>query len=245
MGLEVQIEPVFGQLTVEWAVLGSTVPPRQFLFHLHAPDTLRLGIHVTDFHSNTWEAVRSVSQLEDMQDSIGVGGSWSEFIDYLVNSIKSEDTKLVLEGCSDSDGAVNAKLVAQKSKGMPKISIALTKLVGLAATEAIANFSLRLFKEFKSINDSFVEERERSMQLSKVVSAEKERNESIQSQLEQYTKRQKIQRIGSSDVNGAQNSPEKQTARDTKSIKVVNRVVPAYRRAKVRGAVLQDIEDET
>ncbi|XP_061993216.1 uncharacterized protein LOC133711056 [Rosa rugosa] len=245
MGLEVRLEPAFGQLSVERAVMGSTPPQRQFLFHLHAPDSLHLGIHVTDFHSNTWEAVRSVSQLDDMQDSIGIGGTWSEFIDYLVNSIKSEDTKLVLEGPLNSDGAAAAKLVAQKAKGMPKISIAMTKLVGSAATEAIANLSLQLFKEFKSINESYVEERERSMQLSKVVSAEKERNDSIQSQLELYTKRQKIQRIGSSDINGAQNSPEKQATRDTKSTKVVNRVVPAYRRAKVRGAVLQDIEDET
>ncbi|KAM5569673.1 hypothetical protein ABKV19_016934 [Rosa sericea] len=180
-----------------------------------------------------------------MQDSIRIGGTWSEFIDYLVNSIKSEDTKLVLEGPSNSDGAAAAKLVAQKAKGMPKISIAMTKLVSSAATEAIANLSLQLFKEFKSINESYVEERERSMELSKVVSAEKERNDSIQSQLELYTKRQKIQRIDSSDINGAQNSPEKQATRNTKSTKAVNRVVPAYRRAKVRGTILQDIEDET
>ncbi|XP_061993551.1 uncharacterized protein LOC133711442 [Rosa rugosa] len=198
------------------------------LFHLHAPDSLHLGIHVTDFHSNTWEAVRSVSQMDDMQDSIGIG-----------------DTKLVLERPLNSDGAAAAKLVAQKSKGMPKISIAMTKLVDSAATEAIANLSLQLFKEFKSINESYVEERERSMELSKVVSAEKERNDSIQRQLELYTKRQKIQRIGSSDINGAQNSPEKQATRNTNSTKVVNRVVPAYRRAKVRGTVLQEIEDET
>lgn len=248
MGLEVHLEPIFGQLRVEWADMGSASPLRQFLFHIHAPDSLHLGIRVTDFHSNTWEALRSVSQLEDMQDSIGIGGTWSEFIDYLVMSIKSEDAKLVLEGHSTSEGAAAAKLVGQKSKGMPKISIALTKLVGSGATEAIANLSLQLFKEFKGINKSYVEERERCMQLSKVVSAEKERNDSIQSQLEQYCKRPKIQRIGSSDIagfsNGAQNSPEKQATRDAKSTKVVNRVVPAYRRAKVRGAVLQDTEDE-
>ncbi|XP_024196025.1 uncharacterized protein LOC112199212 [Rosa chinensis] len=142
-------------------------------------DSLHLGIHVTDFHSNTWEAVRLVSQLDDMQDNIGVRGTWSEFIDYLVNSIKSKDTKLVLEGPSNSDGAIAAKLVAQKAKGMPKISIAITKLVGSTAIEAIANLSLHLFKEFKRINESYVEEHEQSIQLSKVVSAEKERNDSI------------------------------------------------------------------
>ncbi|PRQ38335.1 hypothetical protein RchiOBHm_Chr4g0412711 [Rosa chinensis] len=114
-----------------------------------------------------------------MQDNIGVRGTWSEFIDYLVNSIKSKDTKLVLEGPSNSDGAIAAKLVAQKAKGMPKISIAITKLVGSTAIEAIANLSLHLFKEFKRINESYVEEHEQSIQLSKVVSAEKERNDSI------------------------------------------------------------------
>lgn len=38
------------------------------------------------------------------RDSIGIGGSWSDFIDYLIASVKSEDVKLVLEGHSNSDG---------------------------------------------------------------------------------------------------------------------------------------------
>lgn len=38
------------------------------------------------------------------RDNIGIGGSWSEFIDYFVASIKSEDVKLVLHGQSDSGG---------------------------------------------------------------------------------------------------------------------------------------------
>lgn len=54
-------------------------------------------------------------------------------------------------------GAAYAKLVAQKSKGMPVISISLTKLVGTAGTEAIANLSLHLFEEFNSIHESYVE----------------------------------------------------------------------------------------
>jgi len=37
-------------------------------------------------------------------DIIGIGGSWSEFADYFVNSLKSQDLKLVLEPNSNSDG---------------------------------------------------------------------------------------------------------------------------------------------
>lgn len=54
-------------------------------------------------------------------------------------------------------GAVHAKLVAQKSKGMPRISISLTKLVDSAANEAMANLSLELFKAFKNVRYSLVE----------------------------------------------------------------------------------------
>ena len=38
------------------------------------------------------------------RDIIGIGGSWSEFVDYFVASLKSEDLKLVLEANSSSDG---------------------------------------------------------------------------------------------------------------------------------------------
>jgi hypothetical protein len=38
------------------------------------------------------------------RDNIGIGGSWSEFVDYVIASIKSEDLKLVMEGHSNSGG---------------------------------------------------------------------------------------------------------------------------------------------
>ncbi|KAK9291815.1 hypothetical protein L1049_019765 [Liquidambar formosana] len=190
-----------------------------------------------------------------MRDNIGVGGSWSEFVDYVIASIKSEDVKLDLKGQSISDGVAYAKLVAQKLKGMPLISISLVKLVDSAASEAIANLSLELFKAFKSMQSLFVKEQEYSYQLTKVMSADQDKNESIQSQLELYSKRQKVHKTNVSykadasvpsmssailSSNGLQNSPDKAVTRD----KLTNRVVPAYRRAKVRGAVLQDTEDD-
>ncbi|XP_034690886.1 uncharacterized protein LOC117918379 isoform X4 [Vitis riparia] len=97
MGFE-DFEAIFGEAKPEWAN-----ESRRFLFHFDAIDPSRLRIRVTDFHSSTWEAVRSVEQLEDMRDTVGIGGSWSEFVDYVIASIKSEDVKLVLEENAKSD----------------------------------------------------------------------------------------------------------------------------------------------
>ncbi|GMY12506.1 U2 small nuclear ribonucleoprotein auxiliary factor-like protein [Fagus crenata] len=254
MGFE-DFEPIFGEPKVEWASAqaqdSDPLPP--FLFRVHASDPSHLTIHVTDFHSNTWEAVKSVVQLEDMRDNIGIGGSWSEFVDYVIASIKSEDLKLVMEGHSNSGGAAYAKLVGQKLKGMPLIFISLTKLVDSAASEAMANLSLELFKAFKNMRFLLREEQEQTIQLTKVISAEKEKNETIQSQLDYYSKRQKFQKMNATDkadvsappmINGLQNSPDKLKDQDAGSTKVTNRVVPAFRRAKVRGAFLQDTEDD-
>ncbi|XP_042976257.1 uncharacterized protein LOC122307430 isoform X2 [Carya illinoinensis] len=223
MGFE-GFEPIFGEPKVQWATAQDSLSLRPFLFLVHAPDPSHLRIHVTDFNSNTWEAVRSVVQLEDMRDIIGIGGSWSEFVDYFIASIKSEELKLVMEGDSNSE-----------------------------ATEAMANLSLELFKAFNNVRYLLVEEQEHSLQLMKEISTEKERNESIQSQLEQYSKRQKLPKMNASDKadasaplmsNGLQNSPDKLRSQDAGSKKVNNRVVPAHRRAKARGVILRDTDDD-
>jgi len=86
-----------------------------FLFHARAPHCSHLVIHVTDFHSDTWEAHLSVSSFKDIvsilslnhphlfilwswvsnyyfylpslqMDVIGIGGSWAEFADYFVKA---------------------------------------------------------------------------------------------------------------------------------------------------------------
>ncbi|KAK6924271.1 hypothetical protein RJ641_010471 [Dillenia turbinata] len=78
--------PIFGDLSA----LG------QFLFLVHSPQSFSLTFHVTDFYS-TWEAVKSISQLEDLRSDSGIGGSLYEFVDYIVASLKSGDVKLDLE----------------------------------------------------------------------------------------------------------------------------------------------------
>jgi hypothetical protein len=71
MGFE-GFEPIFGEPKVEWAVAQDSLPLRPFLFHARASDPSQLRIHVTDFHSNTWEALLSVVQLEDMVSHMGL-----------------------------------------------------------------------------------------------------------------------------------------------------------------------------
>ena len=45
------------------------------------------------------------------RDMIGIGGSWSEFIDYVIVSIKSDDVKLILEGQSKLEGILYFMLI--------------------------------------------------------------------------------------------------------------------------------------
>ncbi|XP_056159191.1 uncharacterized protein LOC115682438 isoform X1 [Syzygium oleosum] len=236
-----EFEAIFGEPRVEWSS-GGAHPLRRLLYYVHAPDPSHLRIHVTDFHSNTWEAIRSVHQLEDMRDNIGIGGSWSEFIDYFVASIKSEDVKVVLHGQSDSGGATSAKLVAQKAKGMPLIFVTLVKLVDFAAREVMGNLSMQLFMAFKNTQTSLAEEQEHNHQLTKPVTAEK--NESIQNKLESFSKKQKLPITSALAMSDASDpSTEKVVAQDASSKRVTNRVVPAHRRSKVRGVLLQNPED--
>ncbi|KAL9459580.1 hypothetical protein AB3S75_002893 [Citrus x aurantiifolia] len=135
---------------------------------------------------------------------------------------------------------------------MPRISISLTRLTGSAATEAMAKLSLELFTAFRSMQTLIVQEQERCLQLEKEAAAEKERNENLQNQ-PLYSKRQKLQKMNFSDKtdisasissNGSQDSPDKQAAQSPVASKFANRVIPVHRRAKVRGALLQDTEDD-
>ncbi|KAJ8433518.1 hypothetical protein Cgig2_006665 [Carnegiea gigantea] len=261
-------EAIFGEAKAEWETTPSNpecLPLNPFLFRVFAADPSQLRFHATDFGSYTWEATRSLHQLEDMRDSTGIGGSWLDFMNYVISSLRSKDVKLVLEWRSNSNGAKFAKLVARKSKGLPLISISLSKLSNPAASEAMASLSLELFKAYTVLHDSFIRvgsntysEQERCCQLSRVISAEKEKSQAIKRKLDaamhsESQRSQKTSDMGNiaspfdsdtSSVTAAVNSSEKQPAADGQSTKVTSRAVPAYRRAKVRGAVLHDTEDE-
>ncbi|KAI7741307.1 hypothetical protein M8C21_012907 [Ambrosia artemisiifolia] len=221
-----KFEALFGEPNVE-----STVHT-PFLFQVHAPDPCHLRVVVTDFLSTTFEAIRSIQQLDDMRDETGVGGSWSDFLEYLVNSLNFGDVKLVFDGQSKSAGPGSARLVAQKSKGMPRISVSLRSLLGTAANEAIASFL------------SSVE------QGTNYYLAEK--SEHLQKQLDGlvYSNRHTSQKIHdklTSDTSAAATLygiSDKQSDQNPSPMKAPKRVVPAHRRSKVRGVLLQDTEDD-
>ncbi|CAI0554643.1 unnamed protein product [Linum tenue] len=152
MGFE-EFEPIYCEPKAEWGKSSdfgrSAAPLRRFMMHVFAPDYYHLKIQATDYSSNTFEANKSITQLEDLQDSIGIGGSWSEFVDYFISSLESEDVKLVLEKHSGGDGAASARLVSQKTKGMPLISISLRRVLDCDAKDVMADISFGLFKTLK------------------------------------------------------------------------------------------------
>ncbi|KAI4369273.1 hypothetical protein MLD38_017733 [Melastoma candidum] len=221
---------------------GGGAPLRRFLYYVHSPDPSHLRIHVTDFHSNTWEALRSVSQFEDMKDSIGFGGTWSDFMDYFLASIQSNDVKLILDGQSDSRGAGSARLVAQKAKGMPVIVISLLQLDDPEAREAISNLSLELFSIYKSTCSLPQGDQRHGIQSVGVLSTAKDANGSVKGNLNSYSKKQKLP---DTTTGASSDQSNHDASKDTRPAKVVNtRVVPVHRRSKVRGAVLLNPEDD-
>ncbi|MCL7029850.1 hypothetical protein MKW94_008211 [Papaver nudicaule] len=263
-------EPIFGKLNAEWENPSSSLPSLDlpFLLHIHAVNSSTLRIHLTDFHSYTWESTKSVPQLEDLRDDVGIGGSLSEFVDYLVASLKSDNVKLVLGGFmassrSEADrGATVAKLIAHKSQGMPLVTISLVRLMKSSDNDAMASLCLELYEAFKRKNKVVVQEQERSYQLTRRLSAEKEKNSSIQNQLDValFSKNKKLRESTESDkalpmaipisnfnaspVTVALGSPLNKLPEDRNPSKVNQRVVPAHRRAKNRGAILIDSDDE-
>ncbi|GFQ02009.1 hypothetical protein PHJA_002344800 [Phtheirospermum japonicum] len=181
-----EMDPIFGRVVPEWSPPSPhTTPSSPFLYrvHCHGSDHSALRVIATDFQSKTFQAIKSRQQLEDLtlsnfmgtevalfltghyltstqRDDIGIGGSWSEFVDYVAASLKSGDVKLILEGSSKSGGADYAKLIAQKAKGMPRVSFSLSKLVDGAAGEAMANVALELYKEFNDVKSLLIEGKE-------------------------------------------------------------------------------------
>ncbi|KAJ0972089.1 hypothetical protein J5N97_020048 [Dioscorea zingiberensis] len=254
------LEPVFGEANAEWnhSPASPASPLRSFLFNARALDPSRLGIAATDFHSLTFDLILNVSELEDLRDDVGIGGSWSEFLDYLIASLSSEDVKLVL----DSPDAMHAKLIAHKSKGLPRISLSLNRLVNSSANDVMASLSLALFGAFKCEKNDVIKEKEHSTQLEKSLSSERERNESLQRQLDScsFLSMRKVPKLKASDsrlpvsdtlsnldsslVSKTQQASDVPSGRDPQPAKPIHRAAPVNRRAKVRGALLHDSKDD-
>ncbi|KAH7685299.1 hypothetical protein IHE45_04G030700, partial [Dioscorea alata] len=242
------LDPVFGEAKAEWSHSSASPasPLHQFLFQARALDPSCLEIVATDFHSHTFDLKLTVLELEDLRDDVGIGGSWFEFLDYLIASLSSEDVKLVL----DSPDAAHCKLIAHKS-------------INSSANDAMASLSLALFGVFKQKQNDVKKEKEHSRQLAISLSSEKERCESLQRQLDScsFSKMRKAPKLKASDdntlpvsdtinnldaslVSKTQRALDVPSGRDAQPVKAVHRAAPVNRRAKVRGALLQDSKDD-
>ncbi|XP_064972036.1 uncharacterized protein LOC135616604 isoform X3 [Musa acuminata AAA Group] len=179
---------VFGEATPEWDSATATtavVPLLPSLFYAYAPDPSRVEVLATDFHSFTFARVLTVHDLEDLRDDIGIGGSWSEFVDFLKSSLSSGDVKLILGGLQNvGSGNVHATLIALKSKGLPRISLSLNIVSNVPASDAMGTLSLALFRAFKKTQSDAVKEHQRSSQLMESLSSEREKNDILQKQLD-------------------------------------------------------------
>ncbi|XP_010484170.1 PREDICTED: uncharacterized protein LOC104762548 isoform X2 [Camelina sativa] len=215
-----KFEPIFGEVVPERSDPGSGLL-RRCLFHVYASDSYNLTVHVTDFVSGVWTTILSVSKLDDMRDTVGIGGSWSEFVDYTVASLKSDNVKLLLLGPNSvSNGVEIARLVSQKAKGMPRIIVPLTKMVdsSAAASEAMANLSFELFRAFKS-----KQHLQGEVSSSAAATHEKDKRDGT------YNFSGKLDVMAPSTDN-QQDSPAKKSAREANTAKPVKRV-PAHRRS--------------
>lgn len=177
-------EPRFGEAKLESAAIPEKTTPRVFIFHAQAVDPHRLQIVVSDFYSRTFHCSLTVDQIEDLRDEIGVGGTWSEFVDYLSKSLLSDDVKILID-CKL--GAMDAKLIAYKSKGMPHVTFSLDQILNTPSTDFIANLALELYKSLKEKVDDVIKERDANLQLTRTLSSIKEKNEDLQKQLDSFT----------------------------------------------------------
>ncbi|KAK8928488.1 hypothetical protein KSP39_PZI017403 [Platanthera zijinensis] len=183
-----EFEPIFGEAEPELedgAAFGGAFR-RPFLFYAHLLDSSHLEVLASDFHSHTFECVLTVLEIDDLRDETGIGGSWNDFVRYLLVSLSTGDVKLILDGQANLEtesnlhrivaGVAHANLVVRKSKGLPRISLPLNRLVNLSSKDATANISVALFKAFKNKHDDIVKEQENSSRLKELLSSERSRS---------------------------------------------------------------------
>eukprot|EP00250_Pteridium_aquilinum_P007544 c17233_g1_i1 orf=150-962(+) len=179
-------KPVYGQAegSLEEAIPCALLP---FVFFLHASDGKSLRLHISDFHSNTWQTSRTPELLEDLRDQVGIGGSWDDFLQYIRAAFSSENVKFILGGPASAiggQGATSAKVVAQKSKGMPRISLTLEKLAGPFAEDVMGLISVELLRAYRIQSNALETEQKAISQLKESLARSKEETRMLQEQVD-------------------------------------------------------------
>lgn len=104
--------PVFGEANAEL----ETAAPHALLpmiFFIHALNDGSLRLQITDFHANTWQAFKTLDQLEELRDEVGIGGSWHDFLSYLEAAFSSDNVRVVLGGPASSIGGYEEGRISQ------------------------------------------------------------------------------------------------------------------------------------
>ncbi|THU61640.1 hypothetical protein C4D60_Mb07t25460 [Musa balbisiana] len=262
---------VFGEATPEWDSATATtavVPLLPSLFYAYAPDPSRVEVLATDFHSFTFARVLTVHDLEDLRDDIGIGGSWSEFVDYLKSSLSSGDVKLILGGLQNvGSGNIHATLIALKSKGLPRISLSLNKVSNVPASDAMGTLSLALFRAFKKKQSDAVKVYDGEFEVADMTNqhvisfVNQEKSDNLQKQLDSLSFLSKrkaskpnlaVKASNASDVllnnfetsdSGLQQPSDVTATKGPQVIKTSKRGALVSRRPRVRGVLLQDTDD--
>lgn len=262
--------PVHGkaQGSLEESIPCALLP---FVFFLRSSDGKSLRLHISDFHSNTWQAIRTPELLEDLRDQVGIGGSWDDFLQYIKDAFSSENVKVILGGPASAiggQGATSARIVAQKSKGMPRISLSLEKVSGPSSEDAMGLIAVELLEAYTNQSIALRMEQKTVIQLKESSTKAKEEMRMLQEQVDSTLFRGKRKgRVGASqftttdginasfsqfDVkNGSTQEPSGMEADDAKS-KPTGRAVPLRtkvhlahaKRAKQRGSRLADNGDD-
>ncbi|KAI0530969.1 hypothetical protein KFK09_000518 [Dendrobium nobile] len=242
---------------------------RSFLFYVHPLDSSQLEIVASNFQSNTFKCVLTVMDIDDLRDETGIGGSWNDFVHYLLASLSTGDVKLILDGPENlrtGSSVSHAKLITHKSKGLPRISLLLNELVNLPANDATASISSALFNAYKRKHFDVLKGQEQLSRLEEMLSLEKDRNNNLQQQLDalSFSSKRKVSKakgpekvslaydnigtkelvISEAEQTANTTSVEKPPSKDAQPLKGSQRAVPAHRRAKARGVSLQDNEDD-
>jgi len=257
---EIRMAAVFGEARPENGDHDAdALPRRPVLFHAHAHSQGPLRVVATDLRSLAWHCSLDLDDLQDLQDDVGIGGSCSDFLDYLFSSFSSAQAKLVFPA---SQGADTAQLVATKAKGLPRITISLHPVDTSALKDVIADFSLALYASYKTKQEHASREQERVSRLMESLASERQKkNEVMQKQLEALSfldKRKATKpKVVADQVPSVSGAPlssdqvivpaQQQTSVASPSkvppAKATKRVAHVSRRTRVRGALLQDADE--
>ncbi|CAO2044357.1 unnamed protein product [Urochloa humidicola] len=83
----IRMAAVFGEAQPDYGDRDAdALPLRPVLFHAHAHSQGPLRVVATDLRSLAWHCSLDLDDLQDLQDDVGIGGSCSDFLDYLYSS---------------------------------------------------------------------------------------------------------------------------------------------------------------